>query len=440
MRVAATLTSSAIYRLLNMIIVYAIVVVVSRLAGVAGYGLLSLMIVNVTLFNMVSGFGSDAGITYHSANTSLQTGKIIAIIFWVVLLQVMLLGVTELIFYFFKGHYWIADNNFASYWWMGILLLLSISLTEKYTALFNGHYLFTLCNRLLLLSNLLVLAVFCFLLICYPVHEAKYLVAVYVVLYLLQSLVLVVTFHRHLKAGMHLPAVSATEIKSFLSFSSITLVTNIIQFLAYKADYWFIAYYRGEQELGWYALSVRLVQVFWILPLMFAGILFPQVAREKTDYEKHKMNSFIRMLFFVNMVAGIALFAGVQWLIPALFGEMYRNSIAPFRVLLPGIILFCHTTILAAYFAGRGLLRINLRGSLVSFCSILFLDVILIPAYGMKGAAIASSIGYSITTAYFIIVYCRQAGIRINELFYLLPSDWHYFRNFIYKTLFKRQG
>ncbi|HEY4150553.1 MAG TPA: hypothetical protein VGM41_16550, partial [Chitinophagaceae bacterium] len=76
MNLAATLTVNALYRILNMVVMLVIVVLVSKLAGVGGYGILSLMIVNATVFNLVSAFGIDAGITWHSANSALLPGKI----------------------------------------------------------------------------------------------------------------------------------------------------------------------------------------------------------------------------------------------------------------------------------------------------------------------------------------------------------------------------
>jgi O-antigen/teichoic acid export membrane protein len=437
MNLASTLTYNIIYRVLNMAAVYAIVVLLSKLAGVEGYGLLSLMIVNATVFNLVSAFGADAGITYHSSNAVLPPGKIITIIFTIVAIQLVAFGITELTCYRITGHYWIYKSYFAQYWWIGVLFLLGISITEKYTALFNGHHLFTRCSKLILVTNLLILSVFSTLFFYYPAHDVVFLITIYVLLYLFQSVVLVIVFHGSVKGSARFVSVSTPEIKIFLSFSVITLIANLVQFLAYRTDYWFIDHYRGAKELGWYSLSVRLAQVFWILPVLFAGILFPQVAKEKERYNNDKMLSFIRILFLLNVLAGVLSFFLIQWVIPVVFGKMYNESILPFQILLPGIILFCPATVMAAWFAGKGLLRINLWGSVTSFLSILLLDIFLIPSLGMNGAALASSIGYTVTSIYFMSVYCRQTNTPAYKLFYLQAGDWYSVRDAIYKTITK---
>jgi len=415
-----------------------IVVLVSKLAGVSGYGLLSLMVVNAAIFNLLSAFGMDAGIIYHSAGDKLAPAKIVTLIFCTIAAQLLLLGLAEWIHYTVTGYYWLFKNNQASYWWVGLLFLLSVSLTEKYTALFSGHHLFVLCSKILLYTNLLVLAVFAVLFFYFPGYDANRLIALYVLLYLLQPVALVLLFHRRVKNASRFSLISLPEIKVFLSFSMVTLVTNSIQFLAYRMDYWFIEYFRGEKELGWYSLSVKLAQVFWVLPVLFAAILFPLVAKEGDKYNDEHMLSFSRLLFLFNLLAGILAFILAPWGIPLVFGDMYRESVLLFRILLPGILLFCPTTILAAWFAGKGRLRVNFRGSCICFACVALLDILLVPRQGMKGASIASSIGYTLASVYTVAVYCRQTNTPVHKLFFFRQADWHYFRKTFYTTLIKR--
>jgi len=149
-----------------------------------------------------------------------------------------------------------------------------------------------------------------------------------------------------------------------------------------------------------------------------AAILFPVVAREQERYNDEQMLSFIRGLFFFNLLAGGLAFVLARWGILLVFGNEYSESILLFRILLPGILLFCPTTILAAWFAGKGQLRINLKGSCICFGCVVLLDILLVPRWGMKGASIASSIGYTITTVYFVGVYCLQTHTPVHKLFF----------------------
>jgi len=199
-----------------------------------------------------------------------------------------------------------------------------------------------------------------------------------------------------------------------------------------------VEYFRGEKELGWYAFASRLAQAFWMLPILFAGMLFAQVARKKEAYKTEEMLLFMRIFFCINIVAGVLSFLVLPFIVAFIFGDLYNESILPFRILLPGVILFCNTTILAAYFAGKNFLRINLAGSTICFISILAADLLLIPRFGMKGAAIASSVGYSLSCIFSVTVYCRQTGTPIGHLFYPRAGDWNNLRSAINKIILKK--
>ncbi len=440
MNTTKTFAYNIVYRILNIAVVYAIVAVFSRQAGVEGYGILSLIIVNATFFNLVSGFGADAGITFHSANeTGLPLGKILALIFIILPAQLLLLITTELLYHSTTGHHLIFQASGSAYWGIGFLMVLCISLTEKYTALFNGHYLFVLYGRSIFFSNLSILAILSAFSVYTPLHNIIALIFLYAILYFFQSLLLIYIFHRRVKISWQFPRVERKDFKIFLSFSVVALVTNLIQFLCYRMDYWFVEHFRGEQELGWYAFATRLAQAFWMLPILFAGILFTQVVRKKEAYKEAEMMMFMRVIFCLNLIAGVGSFLLFPYIIPFLFGNIYAESVLPFRMLLPGMILFCNTTVIAAYFAGKNLLRINLAGSAICFVSILIGDLVLIPRFGMKGAAAASSIGYSLSCLFSVSVYCRQTRTSVGDLFYPKLGDWNNLRNALNKIVLNKR-
>jgi O-antigen/teichoic acid export membrane protein len=152
-------------------------------------------------------------------------------------------------------------------------------------------------------------------------------------------------------------------------------------------------------------------------------MIFPVVAA-KTAYDETRMQSLIRGMNLLNVVAGIVLFFLVPYFIPLLFGMEYENSVSLLQILLPGVILFCIATVLAAYFAGKKKLKTNLGGSLLCLVTIFILDMVLIPEMGMKGAAIAASISYGLTAVYFIIAYCYSQHTSIAKLFIPQRSDY----------------
>lgn len=417
------------YRLLNIAVVFFINILLSRLAGVEGYGLLSLLIANAGIFNLLSAFGADAGLTYHAAASRLSASRLFFLFMAIVLFQLIALVISELFCWYVFGHFLLFKTDNLQYWWLGPLFLLCISLVEKYSALLQGQQQFVRCSKAILFSNGLVLLFFAALFGMDAGRPVEHYIGVYVLLSLVQALFLGISYHRIAKSNRQIEKPARQEIRVFFSYSMLAFLINVIQFLAYRVDYWLVDYYRGGEELGWYSLAVRLCQLFWVIPVLFAGIIFPAVAGNRSGYDEYKMQALLRGMNLFNVCAAITAFVLIPLLIPFLFGNAYRPSVVLFQVLLPGVIVFCVATILAAFFAGQKKLRINLFASLLCLTVILVLDMILIPLQGMEGAALASSIGYGVTAIYYMVVYCYTARISPIKLFIPEKNDWNYIRS-----------
>ncbi len=53
----------------------------------------------------------------------------------------------------------------------------------------------------------------------------------------------------------------------------------------------------------------------------------------------------------------------------------------------------------------------------------LALNLLLIPIYGIVGAATASSIAYLAVTLALLVMYCRLSGVPVWQTLIILPSD-----------------
>src|ERR1051325_4178359 len=93
------LLRNIVYRLLNIFTSVCITILFTRLMGVSGYGILALLIANVSIFSLVSCLGSESGIIFHYASGSLGRNKIFSIIYIVILFQLLLFLLSELIYH-----------------------------------------------------------------------------------------------------------------------------------------------------------------------------------------------------------------------------------------------------------------------------------------------------------------------------------------------------
>jgi Na+-driven multidrug efflux pump len=74
--------------------------------------------------------------------------------------------------------------------------------------------------------------------------------------------------------------------------------------------------------------------------------------------------------------------------------------------------------------AGQGKPWISLKAMIPSLVVNIIFNLILIPIYGAKGAAIASTLSYSLAAFLFIHFYSKETGIPAKEIFKFRKNDF----------------
>ena len=79
------------------------------------------------------------------------------------------------------------------------------------------------------------------------------------------------------------------------------------------------------------------------------------------------------------------------------YDERFEHAATPLVLLLPGIVLYARVTILVVYLSvRRGRPQLSIVVSLAGGAVTLLLALVLIPALGTPGAAVASTAGYAV--------------------------------------------
>lgn len=192
-----------------------------------------------------------------------------------------------------------------------------------------------------------------------------------------------------------------------IQYSSIAFATNLIQFFSYKMDVWFIHYYHNDKNaLGIYTLAVSFSQMIWLLPQAVQNVLFRNYAASSKIISNYRSaRGFSIGLFTYGIVGAIVLYSSSYWLIPILFKSSFLPSSPIMNILLLGIVPFCATMSVSAYFASNGRVKINLWSAIIGFLLCLIFDIMWIPSKGIEGAAWASVFSYGLTTLFLILYF-----------------------------------
>jgi O-antigen/teichoic acid export membrane protein len=401
----------------------------AAITGAELFGIISLMIVNAATFIIITDFGTGAALVWHRAGNEIQQERIFSFAAGSGLFQLLLFIFIELVVVKISGKTLLTRQPANTFYFLSDLLYFTgLIIIEKYTSLFYG------CNKAALANKILSIATGCFLAI-FILMYAKVITAInplifFCLMIFALGLSEAIGFHTTIDGGnFAMPA--NKELKSLLTFSAIVFITNIIQFFAYRLDFWIIDHFYTHTELGIYAQANRFAQLTWVLPGIIATLLTPAVRNNINPLDDKSFLMLDRALNFVTFFIGVGVIVIASFFYHWFFPPEYSKGLPALLFMLPGYFFFATTTLLAAWFSAKRLLKVNLIGSFICFIIILVADLILIPIYSLKGAGLANTIAYSITTLYFIMQFKKYTSVKMKDLFLWRKKDILVFKTFI---------
>jgi O-antigen/teichoic acid export membrane protein len=70
----------------------------------------------------------------------------------------------------------------------------------------------------------------------------------------------------------------------------------------------------------------------------------------------------------------------------------------------------------------------NIKGSLLALIVIISGDLLLVPLWGISGAALVSSAGYIAYEVYILWQFKKEYGIKLKDCFIIKKEDWQQLR------------
>jgi O-antigen/teichoic acid export membrane protein len=234
--------------------------------------------------------------------------------------------------------------------------------------------------------------------------------------------------------------ITMAEFRLLFKYCALAFTGNIIFFLLYRVDYFFVERYCSTDQLGNYIQVSKLVHLFFILPTILASAVFPMSAGEqKKDINKLLM-LLSRSILFLYVITCLVIILMGKWLFSFVFGPSFSDMYHPFLFLIPGILALSGVFTLTAYFSGKNRIKVNIYAALIALVVIFTGDIIFIPKFGINAAACISSIGYIVYQVYVISIFKKEYECSAADFFIFRQSDWKQIKNSISASLNIKNG
>jgi O-antigen/teichoic acid export membrane protein len=198
---------------------------------------------------------------------------------------------------------------------------------------------------------------------------------------------------------------------------------TLLQGVNYRFDFFLVAFFLPLTQVGLYAVGVTATEMLWMVPNNLQSVLMQRAASLPGQDSDRLTRAITRLTSLFLLAASLGLVLVAAPLIRLVFGTAYHGAVAPLILLLPGTWALGLWKNLTADLIGRGRPGAKALSAGVAAGTTIVMDLLLIPRFGINGAAVASSCAYTVALVMSLSAYRRTTGTGAIALIVPRPSD-----------------
>lgn len=373
-----------------------VTIYVARYLGPESFGVLSYVLAIVTVFMSISRLGMESILVRDLAKYPEQAKAYMGTAFsLMVAAAVVCVIILSILIYFFEQ-----DHQIKLYTWiisMGLIFQTFLTIDYGFQAQIKAKYSSIAKSIALSVSSLIKI----YLVV---VHADLLLFAIaYMLDYAIIALMLIIA-HLITKQPRFLFIFNRSLVKPLLKSSWPMVLSAVGAILYMRIDQIMIKNMLNAHQLGLYAAATKIYEGWIIVPYVLSISLLPAIVTLKSTsqekYEENLIRLFALVFWSGIIVAVIATFAG-DWITRHTFGTSFEGSSATLAIIMWTAAFTSLGTVSARYLTVEGMEKKIAFRTFIALIVNVLLNLILIPTYGINGAATATLITILIVN-YFI--------------------------------------
>jgi O-antigen/teichoic acid export membrane protein len=373
---------------LRMVVGVFVIFYVARYLGPEQFGSFSYLLAITTLMIAISRLGMEALLVRELIRRPADIDLLMGTAFWMMTIAglasyLVLVGISLALFGMDKEVVYFITISLGS-------IFTSFNVIEFYLQSQVKAKYVTLCRSIVLI----IMSISKLALIAYSADIFWFFVTA-MLDFLLLSFVFLLYFHIVEKQKTFLKNFSMEVAKKLLK-SAWPLVLVTIALQAYmRTDQIMIKNMLGLYEVGIYSAAIRISEAWIIMMGAIAVSLLPAIIKLKEgckEIYEYRMIQLYRLVLWLSVIAALILSYQGEYLIALIYGDEYYDASLVIGLLMWGGVLSSMGAVSSRYYNVEGMENKFAARTIFSALLNILLNYMLIPLYGIQGAAIATLI------------------------------------------------
>lgn len=385
-------------------------ILVARYFGPEGKGLLASYFFIPTAIILYSEFGINESIVQY-ISSGYRISK--SFLFKSFLITIIL----SLIILFIYSSYF--NDNFSNLGFLGPLTLILLFSNQLLDSFLKGRFEINLFN----INNLL--KAFFFLLIViiaiYYDFSVRHILQGYIIVLMLSIIHLLYRIS-FLKFDKSTPIIQE---KKFISFSLKSYIFKVLNSTESIFDKLIIVTILSNSAFGEYSVAVALSGLCYIVLVSPISKILLSILN-KLELQKRVLTAITlsKTSFFLILLLGILIIIFSDFLVTFIYGNEFKNASVALSILMVGVIFKTPMPFLTHFYKSINKPEVLVNISLVSLPFNIIGSLVLIPLMGIIGAAIVSSITYSLYSFLLVYKFMKYTNTSLSQLLKFNKKDF----------------
>lgn len=205
-------------------------------------------------------------------------------------------------------------------------------------------------------------------------------------------------------------------IKGLLRDSFPLIFAEIAVLMYMKMDQLMIGAFIGNEAVGNYSAAVRLSEMWLLIPFVLTKSIFPKVVKLRNENEKEYYSSLQRLfnlMAFIGVLTALFISLSSELWVEFIFGKAFLEASFPLSIHVWSAAFAFLGFVSSLWFTTENLQKYILYRTCAGAVCNFALNFVLIPKYGINGAAIATLFSQFVAS-YFFNLFTRRTHIMFK--------------------------